>query len=58
MGREVNELDWALEIEGPAEYRGYRLDPNMRMQLTKVLFASFIQHSFGNDCIFFLEALS
>ncbi|XP_071532074.1 FAST kinase domain-containing protein 5, mitochondrial [Panulirus ornatus] len=35
MGREVNELDWALEIEGPVNYRGYRLDSTMRMQLTK-----------------------
>ncbi|KAG7167652.1 FAST kinase domain-containing protein 5, mitochondrial-like isoform X2 [Homarus americanus] len=35
MGREVIELDWALDIEGPANYRGYRLAPDMRIQLTK-----------------------
>lgn len=35
MGREVNELDWALELEGPAGYPGYRLDPESRAELTK-----------------------
>ncbi|XP_045603392.1 FAST kinase domain-containing protein 5, mitochondrial [Procambarus clarkii] len=35
MGREVNELDWALDIEGPPNYRGYRLAPEMRTHLTK-----------------------
>ncbi|XP_068225597.1 FAST kinase domain-containing protein 5, mitochondrial [Palaemon carinicauda] len=35
MGREVNELDWALQIEGPAAYPGYRLDPEHRIELTK-----------------------
>ncbi|XP_076054954.1 FAST kinase domain-containing protein 5, mitochondrial [Oratosquilla oratoria] len=35
MGREVNELDWSLEIEGPANYQGYRLDPKMRASITK-----------------------
>nr|XP_053656080.1 FAST kinase domain-containing protein 5, mitochondrial-like [Cherax quadricarinatus] len=35
MGREVNELDWTLDIEGPPNYRGYRLSREMRTQLTK-----------------------
>lgn len=35
MGREVNELDWTLEIEGPAGYQGYRLEPDHRSQLAK-----------------------
>ncbi|XP_027228718.1 FAST kinase domain-containing protein 5, mitochondrial [Penaeus vannamei] len=35
MGREVNELDWSLEIEGPAKYPGFRLNPDLRCQLTK-----------------------
>ncbi|CAL4063546.1 unnamed protein product, partial [Meganyctiphanes norvegica] len=35
MGREVNELDWALEIEKPNEYQGYRLNPETRLKFTK-----------------------
>ncbi|KAK7082600.1 hypothetical protein SK128_025523 [Halocaridina rubra] len=35
MAREVNELDWAVEIEGPPGYPGYRLDPATRIMLTK-----------------------
>lgn len=36
MGREVSELEWAMEIEGPPNYQGYRLDPDLREKLTKV----------------------
>ncbi|KAK3876256.1 hypothetical protein Pcinc_018943 [Petrolisthes cinctipes] len=35
MGREVNELDWTLEVEGPQNYKGYRLSPDKRAQLTQ-----------------------
>lgn len=35
MGREVSELEWAMEIEGPPNYRGYRLNPDLREKLTK-----------------------
>lgn len=36
MGREVSELEWAMEIEGPPNYQGYRLNPDLREKLTKV----------------------
>lgn len=36
MGREVSELEWAIEIEGPPNYQGYRLNPDLREKLTKV----------------------
>lgn len=36
MGREVSELEWAMEIEGPPNYKGYRLNPDLREELTKV----------------------
>lgn len=35
MGREVNELEWSLVIEGPPNYQGYRLNPELREQFTK-----------------------
>ncbi|KAG0722490.1 FAST kinase domain-containing protein 5, mitochondrial [Chionoecetes opilio] len=35
MGREVSELDWSLMIEGPPNYQGFRLNPDLREQLTK-----------------------
>ena len=39
MGVLMSELDWALEIEGPAGYPGYRLDPNIRRELTEVSYS-------------------
>ncbi|KAK8386176.1 hypothetical protein O3P69_010711 [Scylla paramamosain] len=35
MGREVSELEWAMVIEGPPNYQGYRLNPDLRQQLTR-----------------------
>lgn len=44
MGREVNELDWTLELEGPQNYRGYRLSPDKRAQLTQVLYSTLFEY--------------
>lgn len=50
MGREVNELDWSLEIEGPAKYPGFRLNPDLRCQLTKVSESVFIIKTYVCVC--------